>query len=101
MQGYDKQIARLALESGSVLSQDLPHEGDGLLSCPAGKTLWPTERRQNRRLSRLPKAFAVSVARGSHHQAASKKSPAASTPGWSRPAASFGIGAADNIGAPV
>jgi hypothetical protein len=90
----------LPWNAGRFSGQDFALQPDGALSCPAGKTLRPTEQRheadgslrvlvlrQNLRLSRLPKALAVSVARGSHHEATSHQCPAASTPGWFRPAA--------------
>src|SRR5947209_17000313 len=47
--------------------------------------------RQYSRLSRLPKASAVSVARASHHKAASDQCPTPSAPRWFRAAALAGL----------
>ncbi len=90
----------LPWKAGRFSGQDFAIQPDGALSCPAGKTLRPTEQqsfadgslrvlvpRQNTRLSRLPFAQALSVARGSNHEAASDQFTAASSPGWSRAAA--------------
>jgi hypothetical protein len=94
--------------------QDFALPPDGALSCPAGKTLRPTEQqsfadgslrvlvpRQDPRLSPLPKAFAVSVERGSNYEAAADQFTAASAPRWPRATASFAIGAAESTGAQV
>src|SRR6266566_4595560 len=84
VQGYGKQITRPALESGPFLRARLrpPARWDAALSgwqdvAPnraAKLCRWQSARalqRQHPRLSWLPKAFAVSVARGSNHEAAS------------------------------
>jgi hypothetical protein len=97
VQGYGKQIARLALESGSFLGAGLrpPARRGAVLSgwqdvAPnraAPRSRWQSARplqRQDTRLPRLPFAQAVSVARGSNHEAASDQCTAASSPGWSR-----------------
>ena len=97
VQGYGKQIARLALESGSFLGAGLrpPARRGAVLSgwqdvAPnraAKLCRWQSARplqRQDTRLPRLPFAQAVSVARGSNHEAASDQCTAASSPGWSR-----------------
>ena len=49
------------------------------------------QQRQYPRLSRLPKASAVSVARGNHHKAAADQCPTSSAPGRSRAAALAGL----------
>ena len=100
VQGYGKQIARLALESGAFLRAGLrpPARRGAALSgwqdvAPnraAPRSRWQSARalqRQDTRLSRLPFAQAVSVARGSNHEAASDQCTAPSSPGWSRAAA--------------
>ena len=100
VQGYGKQITRPALESGPFLRARLrpPARWDAALSgwqdvAPnraAKLCRWQSARalqRQHPRLSWLPKAFAVSVARGSNHKTTSDQCPAASSPGWSCAAA--------------
>jgi len=95
VQGYEKQIARLALESRSVLGAGLrsPTRRGAVLSggqdvAPnraTPRSRWQPTRalqRQDPRLSRLPFAQAVSVERGSNYEAASHQFTAASAPGW-------------------
>jgi hypothetical protein len=114
VQGYGKPSVALPWKADRFSGQDFVLQPDGALCCPAGKTVrprrlaprsrWQSARalqRQNPRLSRLPVAQAVSVAWGSHHEAASDQCPAASSAGWSRAAASFGIGAGESTGVPV
>ncbi len=104
VQGYGKQIARLALESGAFLRAGLrpPARRGAALSgwqdvAPnraAPRSRWQSARalqRQDTRLSRLPFAQAVSVERGSNHEAASDQFTAASSPGWSRALALAGL----------
>jgi hypothetical protein len=45
VQGYEKPAVALPWKAGRFSGQDFAHEGDGTLSCPAGKTLRPTEQR--------------------------------------------------------
>jgi hypothetical protein len=100
VQGYEKPAVALPWKAERFSGQDFALQPDGTLACPAGKTLRPTEQRhetdgslrvlvprQDPRLSRLPKAWAVSMEWGSHLEAASDQYPAASSPGWSRAAA--------------
>jgi len=97
VQGYDKPTVALPWKAGRFSGQDFALQPDGTLVCPASKTLRPTEQRheadgslrvlvprQDPRLPWLSKAFAVSVAWASHHEAASDQRPAPSAPGWSR-----------------
>ena len=90
----------LALESGSFLWAGLrpPTRRAAALSrwqdvAPnraAPRSRWQSARalqRQDTRLSWLPKASALSVARGSNHKTTSDQCPAASSPGWSHAAA--------------
>src|SRR2546430_9363295 len=100
VQGKGRACRRPALESGSVLGAGLrpPARRDAGLSgeqdvAPnraAPRSRWQSARplqRQDPRLPRLPKAFAVSVAWTSNHEGASHQCPAPSAPGWSRAAA--------------
>ena len=97
VQGYDKPTVALPWKAGRFSGQDFALQPDGTLVCPASKTLRPTEQRheadgslrvlvprQDPRLPWLSKAFAVSVAWASHHEAASDQRPAPSAPRWSR-----------------
>src|SRR6266571_7094818 len=97
VQGKGCACGRPAQDRGSVLGAGLrpPARRDAGLSgeqdvAPnraAPRSRWQSAhplQRQDPRLPRLPKAFAVSVAWASHHEAASGKSPAPSAPGWSR-----------------
>src|SRR5713226_9796050 len=102
--GLRQAFGRLALESGAFLRAGLrpPARRGAALSgwqdvAPnraAPRSRWQSARalqRQNTRLSRLPFAQAVSVARGSNHETASDQFTAASSPGWSRAAALAGL----------
>lgn len=45
-QGYDKSSIALPWKAGRFSGQDFALQPDGVLSCPAGKTLRPTEQRR-------------------------------------------------------
>src|SRR5438094_8814687 len=46
VQGYEKPAVALAWKAGRFSGQDFALQPDGVLSCPAGKTLRPTEQRR-------------------------------------------------------
>src|SRR6266702_3417311 len=46
VQGYDKPAIALPWKAGRFSGQDFAFQPDGMLSCPAGKTLHPTEQRR-------------------------------------------------------
>ncbi len=114
VQGYDKPSVALPWKAGRFSGQDFALQPDGTLCCPAGKTLRPTEQRQEADGSlRVLYSAKIGDCRGCplrqqcqwHGEATSKPRrisillhPLRVGPG---PLRLRGIGAADNTGAPV